>query len=296
MISDGDKYTEKQKRCIPDVTFELIPIKNLVSNQEYQRKLSEGHIQKTVNEFDVYQINPVKVSRRDGKNYVFDGQHTVEIVAQESESRETPVWCMVFDDLKYTTEAHIFADQKRHVKNLVPYETFKAHIEAGDEKQMMIDATVRSYGLFVSGSNQPNAVCAVSTLERIYDKYGRDILDKTLKLVVQTWEGETNSLSGNFLMGVARIIVAYGDLVKEEVFKESVGRVSVKQITRMAKERRPGALGYSEAMMIQYNGKKQHQLSLRMLYGGKNKVYEDETEAAPESKESKQDAAAESVA
>ena len=26
--------TERQKRCIPDVSFELIPIKNLVSNQD----------------------------------------------------------------------------------------------------------------------------------------------------------------------------------------------------------------------------------------------------------------------
>ena len=28
---------------VPNVRFELIPIKNLVSNQEYQRRLSQGH-------------------------------------------------------------------------------------------------------------------------------------------------------------------------------------------------------------------------------------------------------------
>ena len=123
---------------VPNVHFELIPIKNLVSNQDYQRPLSESHIRKALEEFDVYQINPVKVSRRDGINYVFDGQHTIEIVASESGSRETPVWCMIYDDLKYTEEAHIFADQQKHVKNLVPYETFVAHIEAGDEKQKMV--------------------------------------------------------------------------------------------------------------------------------------------------------------
>lgn len=42
MMSGEDILTERQKRCIPDVTFELIPIKNLVANQEYQRPLSEG--------------------------------------------------------------------------------------------------------------------------------------------------------------------------------------------------------------------------------------------------------------
>ena len=60
--------TEAQRRCIPNVSFELIPIRNLVSNQDYQRPLSENHIRKALEEFDVYQINPVKVSRRDGIN------------------------------------------------------------------------------------------------------------------------------------------------------------------------------------------------------------------------------------
>ena len=100
MIAE-DMLTQAQQRCIPDVSFELIPIRNLVSNQEYQRPLSENHIRKALEEFDVYQINPVKVSRRDGINYVFDGQHTIEIIASESGSRDTPVWCMIYDDLKY---------------------------------------------------------------------------------------------------------------------------------------------------------------------------------------------------
>ena len=53
--------------------------------------------------------------------YVFDGQHTIEIVASRSGSRDTPVWCMVYDQLQYQEEAHIFAEQQRHVKALVPY-------------------------------------------------------------------------------------------------------------------------------------------------------------------------------
>lgn len=269
MIAMDDMLTEEQRKCIPDVSFELIPIRNLVSNQDYQRPLSKGHIRKALEEFDVYQINPVKVSRRDGINFVFDGQHTIEIVASESGSRDTPVWCMIYDDLKYKEEAHIFADQQKHVKSLSPYETFKAHIEAGDELQKMIEATVQSYGLTISSTLSNNSICAVSTLERIYEKYGVNVLDSTIRLAVATWEGENNSLSGNMLMGIARIIVAYGDSLKDDVFKDHLGRVSVKSIIRTAKERRPGALGFSEAMMIVYNNKNKYRLSLRTLYGGK---------------------------
>lgn len=173
MNEDGS-LTEQQLRCIPDISFELIPIKNLVSNQEYQRPLSEGHIRRALEEFDVYQINPVKVSRRDGTNYVFDGQHTIEIVAAASGSRDTPVWCAIYDQLKYNEEAHVFSEQQKHVKKLSPFEVFHAHIEAGDEKQMIIDSVVRSYGLEVTGTAQSNGICAVNTLEKIYDRYGRD--------------------------------------------------------------------------------------------------------------------------
>ena len=45
---------------VPKVHFEQIPIRNLVSNQEYQRNLSQNHVQRAAANFDLYQINPVK--------------------------------------------------------------------------------------------------------------------------------------------------------------------------------------------------------------------------------------------
>ena len=49
---------------VPDVHFELIPIRNLVSNQDYQRPLSQAQVESAISDFDLNQINPVKVSRR----------------------------------------------------------------------------------------------------------------------------------------------------------------------------------------------------------------------------------------
>ena len=92
---------------VPQVHYELIPIKNLVSNQDYQQNLSVKHVEKAAAHFDLCQINPVKVSRRDGTNFVFNGQHTIEIIALVSGSRETPVWCMIYDDLEYARESEL---------------------------------------------------------------------------------------------------------------------------------------------------------------------------------------------
>ena len=136
---------EQLSQYVPNVHFEQIPIKNLVSNQEYQRNLSIKHVQKAAANFDLCQINPVKVSRRDGINYVFNGQHTIEIIAMVSGSRETPVWCMIYDELEYEHEADIFANQMKYVKPLLPYEVFMANIEADSDKHIIIKELVESY-------------------------------------------------------------------------------------------------------------------------------------------------------
>lgn len=241
---------------VPNVHFEQIPIKNLVSNQEYQRTLSQVHIARAAANFDVYQVNPVKVSRRDGINYVFNGQHTVEIIASVSGSRDTPVWCMIYDDLIYEHEADIFANQMKFVKRLQPYEIFKANVEAGNDVQLIIQGLVESYGLKIGSKRTPGMICAVTTLENIYLTYGYHVLSRVLRLIIGTWEGDTNSFSSNMLNAVARLVTAFGDTLNDEVFKDRVGNISVKQLVRTAKDKQPGSAGLAEAILAEYNGKR----------------------------------------
>lgn len=257
---------EELLQFVPDVHFEQIPIKNLVSNQEYQRNLSAAHIRRAAAHFDLCQINPVKVSRRDGVNYVFNGQHTIEIVALVSGSRNTPVWCMVYDDLDYMQEADIFANQLKYVKPLLPYEIFMANIEAGNDKQLIIKSLVESYGLIITSSKSPGGICAVATIENIYDKYGFHTLDHVLRLCIATWEGDVDSFSANILNGIARLISAYGDALKDDAFKERVGKCSARDLSRTARERRAGSLGYAESMLIAYNKKTRSPLPWAPLY------------------------------
>ena len=193
---------------IPNVHFELVPIKDLVSNQEYQRNLSWAHVQKAVENFDLNQVNPIKVSRRNGVNYVFNGQHTAEIIALASGSRDTPVWCMIYDDLDYSTEADIFANQMKNVKPLLPYEIFNANCEADSNKELMIRGLVESYDLKIAPGCGPGCICAVGALETIFDKYGYEMLDRVLQLIIITWEGEPKSFSANMMNGLARFLYA----------------------------------------------------------------------------------------
>ena len=263
---------------VPNVHFEQIPIKNLVSNQEYQRNLSQTHIERAAAAFDLYQINPIKVSRRDGINYVFNGQHTIEIVAAVSGSRETPVWCMIYDDLSYEHEADIFANQQRFVKQLVPYEVFVANLEAGNSDELMIRDLVESYGLTIGDKRCPGNICAVATLVNIFKKYGYHTLNRVLRLVIGAFEGDQNSFSANMLNAVTRLVVVYGDNLDDELFKQKVGAMSIKQLTRTAKERRLGSMGFAEAMVIEYNGRKKsnaNRLFINKLYAKENSIFKD---------------------
>jgi hypothetical protein len=256
---------ENYSAFVPNVHFEQIPIKNLVSNQVYQRNLSIRHIQRTTAHFDLYQINPIKVSRRNGSNYVINGQHTIEIIAVVSGSRETPVWCMVYDELDYIVEADIFANQQKYVKPLSPYEIFMANIEAGNDEQLIIKSLVESYGLKLAPGRVLCGICAVSCLEQIYKKSGFHTLDRTLRLIVSTWEGDPMSLSASMLKGVSLLIDSYGDKVKDDAFRDRLEAFSAIEIIRNGKARRPGTIGYAEAMVIAYNRSKKGCLSLRDL-------------------------------
>ena len=268
---------------VPDVHFEKITIKNLVSNQEYQRNLSMNHVEKTAEHFDLYQINPVKVSRRGGINYVFDGQHTIETVFLVSGSRETPVWCMVYDDLSYEHEADIFANQMKYTKKLQPIEIFEANIEAGNPDQKIIKELVESYGLTIGAYKTPGVISAVSTIENIYFKYGFHVLNRVLRLCVGTWEGDLNSFSANIFNALTKIVVTYNGILDDELFKEKVGAISPKVLSRNAKDRRAGSMGYAEAMVIAYNGKKKGnvgRLYMNKLYAKEFKVIDENEDFA----------------
>ena len=92
------------------------------------------------------------------------------------------------------------------------------------------------------------------------------VLERVLRLIVGTWEGDINSFTANIFNAVAKLVVTYGDALSEELFINRVGNLSIKQLTRMAKDRRPGSMGYAETMVIEYNGKKKNQTG-RLLIG-----------------------------
>ena len=83
------------------------------------------------------------------------------------------------------------------------------------------------------------------------------------------------------LNAMAKLVTTYGDSLNDELLKEKLSVLSIKSLIRMGRERRPGALGLAEVMVITYNGKKknsQNYLNMKSLYDssviGKTQTYD----------------------
>ena len=89
--------------------------------------------------------------------------------------------------------------------------------------------------LWISSSKGPSCVCAISTIESIFRRYGLNTLDRTLRLCVASWEGKPDSLTANIIKGIALRMAAFGDNLHDD--RENVGKFSSREISRSARER-----------------------------------------------------------
>ena len=64
-----------QERTYREMTINSSQL--IIPRETYQRELNPERVRKIVKEFDERVANEPKVSCRNGKYYVFDGQHTI---------------------------------------------------------------------------------------------------------------------------------------------------------------------------------------------------------------------------
>ena len=80
--------------------------------------------------FSEYVANEPKVSFRDGRFYIFDGQNTVEARRTCNSGMELPIRCKVFYGLTKEDEATLFAIQTGNATCLTAGERLRANLVA----------------------------------------------------------------------------------------------------------------------------------------------------------------------
>ena len=77
-----------------------------VTRDTYQRELNSRRVREIAENFDERVANEPKVSARDGRFYVFDGQHTIAARKMLNGGRDLPILCKVYTGLTEQDEVY----------------------------------------------------------------------------------------------------------------------------------------------------------------------------------------------
>lgn len=202
--------------------FKMVPLPDLNVDPEAQRALVPGWVKAHVPKFDVDQLGYIVVNKRsNGKLYIVDGQHRVELMRAVGWGDQA-IHAEMFSGLTQAQEAELFLarNDRRAVSR---YAKFRVAVTAGDPMAVDIDRIVRAHGLVVSDQSRDGHVVAVDALERVYQgggiasaKDGAAALGKALTVAVQAWGNQPSSVNGRVIHAIGLIFLRYGSTIDDK--------------------------------------------------------------------------------
>lgn len=213
--------------------------KSILSEPLYQRKVDLARVKRIVSNFNPNLVNPIKVSYRDGKYYVFDGQHTLKALILKNGNQDLMVDCKVYYGMSYEDEARMFAEQNGICRAVKTEQKLRSLYEAKDIDVVDFKETVESLGItctFRKGvSDQSWAVCCYGCLYDIFTKYGKRHMVELLKIITETWNGEPQSFRREIISGMNIFINTYKGEYDRRLLIKKLSTVSPITICRDGK-------------------------------------------------------------
>ena len=179
---------------------------------DIQRKLSPMRVAEIQAKFSPLVANPVKVSYRDGKYYIFDGMHTRTALCGLNGSDDFPIFCRVYYGLSKEDEAKLFALQFGSSEPVTMGYKLRALAVAKDPDVLNFLETTRDSGFTISlGSHNTcnGNIAAVVAAFKAFILLGQDEYGRMLKMLLKTWAGENWSVNRYMLGGMARFLKMY---------------------------------------------------------------------------------------
>ncbi len=112
----------------------------------YQRGVERKRVELIARDFNEYIVNEPKVSFRNGRYYVMDGQHTIEGCILLNGGEDRPILCKVYTGLTMEQEALLFAEQNGHAAPLSAGIKLRAKVVGGDAPSKAFVAATNRVG------------------------------------------------------------------------------------------------------------------------------------------------------
>ena len=195
-----------------DFEYKYVNTKEILVDSLYQRDLDQRKVNGIVKRFDWNLVNAPKVSFRDGKYWVFDGQHTIAACKSKRGGKDFPIMCKVFYGLARLDEMNLFLQQNGKSSPVSVYAKFRALYQFGDPDITAIAKACENTGLkmeFSGGSRGSNKIVALRTLYRSYKELGPVGLTDTLSIIKEAWNGIPESLNREIISAVTIFYKTY---------------------------------------------------------------------------------------
>lgn len=187
--------------------------KLVIPRDLYQRGLDNKRVREIAANFDECIANEPKVSARDGRFFVFDGQHTIAARKMRNGGHDLPILCKVYTGLSEQDEAVLFAQQTGFAAKVYPGAKIRALVFAGDPDAIDFLEATESAGLSLSfnQSRGKNRIGCVSTAYDEFKNVGAKIYTEALRIIAAAWDGHKDSLRAETLQGVTEFVKLYHD-------------------------------------------------------------------------------------
>lgn len=226
----------------------------------YQRGVQRKRVEQIAANFNEYTANEPKVSYRNGKFYVTDGQHTIEGRILRNGGKDLLILCKVYTGLTVQQEALFFAEQNGFSAPLSAGIKLRAKVVGGDKPSAAFVEANRKVGLFVDYTQQASdyRIGCVGTALRLYKQMGESLYCETMRLIVDAWEGKPDSLRASVLKGMMHFVELYrGEYDEGRLLRalRGIHPIEVYRIGRDNPEKLPGWKKYVYPIYTAYNGK-----------------------------------------
>lgn len=248
------------RNCKTKTSRKMIHTSKILSDPDYQRPVDPKRVKRIADHFDPDIANPIKVSLRDGKFYVFDGQHTMNARILMNGGEDLLVECIVFEGLTKEEEAHLFAEQFGISKALSSGEKQRAKYISGDQEIIELHDAIMAQGIKYdfSQSKANNKIVCYSAILNIFQKTNCIEFGEILEIVKRAWDGDADSFRKEILTAMHLFCTTYKGMYDKETAIRKFSKVSPLKIIRDGKA-------------INYGGAKRFARELIMIYNGRSK-------------------------
>ena len=209
--------------------------KELLISPDIQRKLNPARVAAIAETFSPLVANPIKVSFRDGKYYIFDGMHTRMAMVKLNGSDDFPIFCRVYYGLTKEDEARLFASQFGIYESVSAGYRLRALEVAKDPAVLDFLKITRDSGFEITLGSRHSGngrICASHQAFMAYQALGGSEYGRMLRILHKTWAGDSWSVNKYILGGMTRFMKMYE--VKGNSFVKAFREVRQEEIKREA--------------------------------------------------------------